>query len=31
MLCIETANAADDWVNLPAGAEHCLLLELSRH
>jgi glucose-6-phosphate 1-epimerase len=31
MLCIETANAADDWVNLPAGAEHCLLLELSRY
>lgn len=30
MLCIETANAADDWVNLPAGGEHQMVLELKR-
>lgn len=29
MLCIETANAADDWVNLAAGASHCLSLRLT--
>ncbi|MDP2504437.1 D-hexose-6-phosphate mutarotase [Oceanobacter sp. 3_MG-2023] len=29
MLCIETANAADDWVNLATGESHCLSMRLS--
>ena len=30
MFCVETANAADDAISLPAGQEHCLQLTLSR-